>query len=169
LSDIEEWVCTSTAFPAPQFDQLHSWWSCAGAATLPPSSAVISPETLKPYLGNLLLVQPIPSAELNRIRFFVRVHGVNLVQRAGYNLDGRFLDDIPNPEFRALAAKTFAAVHAAGRPLYTLRYRMVGEEVLKYASLFLPFSDGRQIDRIMVYLAYLDELGPETSDDRASA
>lgn len=154
-TDFEEWVSDNTTFPIPAFGVLYSWWKAeCGAALLAPASA-ITPATLKPYLGNLLLVQPLDVPP----RFYVRIHGSNLVQRAGYNLDKRFLDDIPQLDFRTLAQRSFGRVFGEGKPLYTLRYRLIDDEVFKYASLFLPFSGEGKIERILVYLMYLDELG----------
>lgn len=118
----------------------------------------IIPEALKPFLGNLLIVRPVYPTDYQDIRFLVKIHGTNLVARAGYNLDGKYLEEIPNPEFRALAINTFANVMKTSQPLLTIRRRIIGEDFIKYASLFLPFTDDGAVSRVLAYIMYLDEV-----------
>ena len=88
-------------------------------------------------------------------RFKVRLHGTELVLRARYDLTGRFLENLPNVEYRAYVLERCASLLTRGEPEIVHHNRILDGEIRHYEALWLPFSeDGRSISMLLCALIY---------------
>lgn len=145
----------------PRLQRLYEYWSAKRGDRRYPSRADVDPLDLTFLLGNLLLVEVLPGESLG---FRIRLHGSNLVQRAGYDLTGKMLNELPISQFRQLAMDTFTHVATTGKPFRGYRDRILDDRAHRYETVMLPLSkDGNRIDMLLVGLIYTDEREPTRS------
>lgn len=120
-----------------QFLQL---WFDAGGSGSPPDKGFLDPLRLRFLLGSLSLleVQPDP------LRFRYRLIGTDIVQRLGYELTGKWLDEHPDPTIRPFILKGATMVFHAARPVYGhAQARVLGEDwLLEVVAVPLFSPDG---------------------------
>jgi hypothetical protein len=139
----------------PTLQRLFDYWGSKRGARAMPARADIDPLELGFIIGNVILVDVI---EGDPPRFRIRLHGTNLVERAGYELTGRFLDELPQPEFRELTRLSFTRVAETGEPLQLRRDRMLDGRSRRYETIILPLSsEGTRVDMLLCGLVYDDE------------
>ena len=139
----------------PALQRLFDYWGSKRGARGMPARADIDPLELGFIIGNVILVDVI---EGDPPRFRIRLHGTNLVERAGYELTGRFLDELPQPEFRELTRLSFTRVAETGEPLRLRRDRMLDGRSRRYETIILPLSsEGTRVDMLLCGLVYDDE------------
>ena len=91
------------------------------------------------------------------LRFFVRLHGSNMATRAGYDLTGKLLDDLPVPEYRAYVIARCKGLVNTGAPLAVRHDRLLGGHLQRYEALWLPFSsNGADVTMLLCALIYND-------------
>jgi len=145
----------------PRLQRLYAYWCEKRGDRRFPARADIDPLDLTFLFGNLILVDVLPG---ETPRFCIRLHGTNLAQRAGYELTGKMLDELPISQFRQLASETFAHVATTGRPFRGNRDRVVDERTHRYETVILPMSgDGECVDMLLIGLIYTDEREPTRS------
>lgn len=137
----------------PALIRLFEHWRGLCGARPMPARADLDPADIAFILGNVLLVDVLHEPQ----RFRVRLHGTNMVMRAGYDLTGRFIDELPNAEFREATAISFAHVVEKRAPRAWTTKRMIGDRWMNYDTLMLPLSsDGALIDMLLVGFIYRD-------------
>lgn len=142
----------------PRLRRLYEYWCERRGDRRFPSRADIDALDLTFLMGNLILIDVIDGTPPG---FFIRLHGTNLVQRVGYELTGKLLNELPDTEFRQLAMQTFAWVTQTGEPFRGYRDRMLDNRPHRYETLILPLSnDGERVDRLLVGLIYAGEREP---------
>jgi hypothetical protein len=105
-------------------------------------------------MGDMMLVE----ISGDPVRFRVRVHGTNLVTRAGYDLTGKYLDDIPYPTYREYVLERCRNLITDPRPLAVVHDREVDERIWHYEALWLPLGqDAMAPNMLLCALVYLDE------------
>jgi hypothetical protein len=139
----------------PRLLRLYDYWRERRGDRRFPARADIDPLDLAFLMGNLILIDVVESDPPG---FFIRLHGTNLVNRAGYELTGKMLNDLPITEFRQLAMQTFTRVATTGEPFHGNRDRVLDERSRRYETLILPLSkDGKRVDMLLAGLIYADE------------
>ena len=139
----------------PKLRQLFDYWESKRGERKMPSRADIDPLDLTFIIGNVILVDVIPGTPLG---FRIRLHGTNLVERVHYELTGKMLDDLPQPEFRELSRLSFTRVANTGKPLQARRDRILDERPRRYETIILPLSgDDARVDMLLCGLIYDDE------------
>ena len=137
--------------------QLYAYWCerCAGRPM--PARTDIDPLDFRYILGNIVLlgVERDPSSAnpgpAGAMRFRVRLQGTKIVQRLGFDLTGRTLDDLAMPAFRALITSAVAEVATEGVPLLRQRNMVMDNRLLCYEALILPFAGERgTVDTVMI-------------------
>jgi hypothetical protein len=138
-----------------KLQRLFEYWRSKLGARGMPARADIDPLELGFIIGNVILVDVTAGEPL---RFRIRLHGTNLTERAGYELTGKLLDELPQPEFRELARLSFSKVAQTGEPLRVRRDRMLDGRSRRYETIILPLSSGgTQVDMLLCGLVYDDE------------
>jgi hypothetical protein len=137
----------------PLLQRLHAYWLDRAAGRAMPSRAEIDPVEMGFILGHLLLVEVLREP----LDFRIRLHGTELARRAGYELTGRMLSELPIGDFRSLARESFTTTVETGRPFHSRRERTIAGRVHGYETLMLPLSsDGQSVDMLLVGLRYRD-------------
>jgi len=137
----------------PRLRRLYEYWDSRRGARKMPSRDDLDPLEMRFILGNLLLVDVLPEP----LRFRIRLHGSEMARRAGYDLTGRMLDELPDTQFGALARQSFTALVETGMPRCGIRDRVMDARVYRYEVLLLPLSrDGTAVDMLLVGLIYID-------------
>ena len=134
--------------------RLYLYWMERKGARRLPSRGDVDPLDFPYLLGNIMLldVQGHPP------RFRVRLHGSNMVMRAGYDLTGKFLDDLPIPEYRKYVVERCRGLVKTGEPLVVQHDRVLGGQPQRYEALWLPFSsDGTQVTMLLCALVYMGD------------
>jgi hypothetical protein len=137
----------------PSLQRLFVYWDAKRAGGRLPGRADIDPLELGFILGNVLLVEVVGG---DPIRFRIRVHGTNLAQRAGYELTGKMLDELPINQFRALARDSFTAVATSGEPFHSCRDRILDGKRHRYETMMLPlFDETGRVNMLLIGMVYL--------------
>lgn len=135
----------------PRLKGLLRYWNEKRAGRSYPSRADIDPLELKPVLGNILLIDVVPSDrhEEGR-RFRYRLFGTEFVFYHGTDLTGHWLDEIPNAGFRdSLISMYNTVVNEGGIRMVSYDY-MLESRRHRFQAVILPLSsDGSQIDIIL--------------------
>ncbi|HWA50242.1 MAG TPA: PAS domain-containing protein [Dongiaceae bacterium] len=131
----------------PKIRRMHEYWlsKCAGRPM--PSRADIDPLDLRDCLGNLCLLDVVGEAP-RRFRF--RVDGSNLASLSGFELTGKFVEDVPDPAYRGFMLALYERVVREKTPVFlavTADWKGCGIEEI---SVTLPLSsDGLSVDGIL--------------------
>ena len=102
----------------PRLQQLYAYWSTKKGQRKMPSRADIDVLDLRYVMGNMMLVDVIDGSPP---RFRIRLHGSNLSQRAGYELTGKMLDELPETDFRKEVRERWTEVAVTGGRVCRLR------------------------------------------------
>ena len=105
----------------PLLQRLYDYWQERRCSRPMPSRSDIDPVDMRFILGNLLLIDVLAGPR----RFRVRLHGTNLVHRAGYEMTGKMLEQLPDAGLAALAQQCFAAAVDERRPMRSRRSRIL--------------------------------------------
>jgi len=139
----------------PRLRRLYEYWSAKRGERKMPARADIDPVDMTFIIGNLILVDVRPGPPLG---FHIRLHGTNLVDRVGYELTGKMLDELPQTEFRELSRLSFTKVATTGEPLHVQRDRLIDDRLRRYETLIMPMSgNGEAVDMLLIGLIYDDE------------
>jgi hypothetical protein len=144
-----------TAIVDPVLLRLYDYWQERRSGRPMPSRSDIDPVDLRFILGNIVLVDVLAAPR----RFRMRLHGTNLVHRAGYELTGKMLEELPDSDFRARAQQSFTAVVETRRAVHSLRSRTLAGRLQPYEALILPLSQAAPaVDMLLVGLRYANDL-----------
>jgi hypothetical protein len=136
----------------PRLKQLHDYWQGLRQGDAFPSRRDIDPKGFRFILGNVFLVDV--ERQTNAFRY--RLFGVNLARRAGYELTGKTVDEIPVDDMRAFLKKQYEAMLAKPAPMlqHGERHQM---GTRRFELLLLPLAgDGRRVDMFLGALLYDD-------------
>jgi hypothetical protein len=135
----------------PRLLQLYEYWLARKGTRRFPSRRDIDPLDIRFILGHVMLVDVVDKA----LRFRVRLHGTEMVERAGYELTGKFLDDLPITEYRRYVIERCKGLVASGEPTLIRHDRILDGRSRQYEALWLPFSeDGQNVTTLLCALIY---------------
>jgi hypothetical protein len=152
----------------PRLVALYGYWEAKRAGRSMPTRADIDPLEMKPWLGNLLLIDVIDEG-----RFTYRLYGTGFVNSFGRDMTGRSVDELP-PEQQERVRADYQSVCASRQPrarLYTAAFEVPDPgvssrqqtEVVTWERLVLPLSDGNAEVTMLLVGAYpLADLKPST-------
>lgn len=134
-----------------ELSRLLAYWQSKVQNDRLPARRDIDPVDVKYVLGNVVLV------EVHRapLRFRYRLHGIDLVQRDGFDMTGKWLSDHPEPEYRDRIAAAWTVVIESGGIMHGFRNYMLDNRIRTYEVLVLPLADdGAEIDKLFVVQMY---------------
>ena len=135
----------------PRLKRFYDYWFAKRRGRRLPARRDIDPLEFPYVLGDLMLVDVLRDPE----RFRVRLHGTNLVLRAGYDMTGKSLDDLPRPEYRNYVLDRCRGLVAGREPLALVHDRILDDRLSRYEALWLPFADnGTDVDLLICALIY---------------
>ena len=143
-----------TKIQRPTLRRLYELWQTRRAGRLFPARADFSPPDFAFALGNLSLIDVVRDP----LRFRLRLQGSHSAARLGWDITGRFFEDIPDPEYRALTIATYERIVAERRPRREVREALLDNRPHRYEIVWLPLAaDGLTIDMIMACVAFFDD------------
>ncbi len=83
---------TTLEISHPRLQRLYQYWSAKRGQRKMPSRADIAVSDIAYVVGDVMLVDVIDGAPP---RFRIRLHGTNLAERAGHEITGKMLDELP--------------------------------------------------------------------------
>jgi hypothetical protein len=141
------------AITHPKIRRIHDYWLAKRAGRPMPSRADIDPLELKDCLGNLCLIEVVGDAPP---RFRYRLDGSNLALSTGFDMTGKFLDQMPDERYRGFVTAIYLRVLEARAPVFVANQEDWKGYDLNVSSVTLPLSnDGARVDAI------LDAIFPE--------
>ncbi len=143
----------------PCLRRLYAYWDERRQGREFPARRDLDPLDFRYALGHVLLLDVL--AEPLRFRF--RLHGSVLAERAGYDMTGKMIDELPNAANRRVLIERCHALVTVRQPLAVINERVLGRRRFGYEAVWLPLAkDGRTIDMLMAGLVYRDshEAGP---------
>ena len=86
-----------------------------------------------------------------RPRYFVIQDGPEIAQELGFDLTGRYLDEIKElPEFQTMLESDYDIVRESGKPRAYAEEHHLDEMLRRIVGIQFPFaSDGRNVDHIL--------------------
>ena len=126
---------------------LFRYWhgKCLGRAM--PARRDIDPIEMKPWLGNLLLVDFPPDP----MQYRIRLDGVNLVQSYNSSREGKGVEVITSEEERRIVLPQYMTVLENKQPAYYESEFVTSEGVVtSQRKLLLPLSeDGQRVNMVL--------------------
>jgi hypothetical protein len=134
--------------------RLYDYWRDKCGARRFPARRDIDPLEFRYLLGEIMMVDVLQEP----LRFRVRLHGANLAARAGYDMTGKMLDELPGPEYRVYVLERCRGLVENGEPLATKHDRLLDSRLWRYEALWLPFSeDGAAVSTLLCAIIYDDK------------
>ena len=136
----------------PEIRRFVDYWEEKRGGAGYPARAALDPLDFKYVLGDVVLIEVRgPDAEdAQRWRFRYRLIGSNVVARDGYDLTGKTLDELPEPEYRECIRTTWTAVCETGRPAHFVRRLTLDRRLRCYEVVVLPLAgNGTDIDMLI--------------------
>jgi hypothetical protein len=135
----------------PRLARLYAYWLSRKGNRRFPARRDVDPLEFRYLLGHVMLLDVIGDP----LRFRFRLHGTELTRRAGYDLTGKFLDDLPVAEYRDYVIERCKHLVADGEPLLVHHNRILDNKLRRYEALWLPLSeDGTQVSMLLCALIY---------------
>jgi len=134
----------------PTLRRLFAYWNGKRQGRRFPARADIDPLELGFVLGNLTLIDVLRDPP----RFRVRLQGTLAASRLGYDMTGKFVDEVPDPEYRQVLLETYRGVVEQGRPMCAVREQTYDRKTHRYEIVWLPLADdGETINMLMACVA----------------
>lgn len=120
--------------------QFLELWQTAHVDGRAPGKSFLDPLRLRFLLGSLSLLEVEPEP----LRFRYRLVGTDIVQRLGYELTSKWLDEHPDDALRPFLIKGATMVYHAARPAYAhVKARALGQDwLLEVVAVPLFGPDG---------------------------
>jgi hypothetical protein len=145
----------------PCLRQLYGYWVTRRGNNAFPARRDIDPLDFPQALGHVVLLDVL----YEPLRFRFRLHDTELVRRAGYDMTGKLVDDLPNHANRDTLLERCRSLIENREPVAVIRERLLGKRVLGYEAVWLPLAnDGRTISILMGGIVYRESrsAGPAT-------
>ncbi|MBL8838301.1 MAG: PAS domain-containing protein [Alphaproteobacteria bacterium] len=133
----------------PGLRRLFDYWERKRGRRRWPARADIDPLDLRDLLGSIVIVDVVPGDAGAPPRFRYRLFGTKIVERVGFEMTGKFIDEWADPEYRDYLNWSYAEVYHAARPFRRLRRLVKDDRIMNYESLMLPLGPADRIEQIL--------------------
>jgi hypothetical protein len=137
-------------FQSAKLRRVYDYWKAKRGTRRLPARRDIDPLDLGFVLGDIALVDVL----YEPLRFRFRLDGTHQVQRFGFDMTGKLLDEYPDPEMRALIDASYRDVVASGRPTLRRRDLVADGRSFVYEVAILPMTVAG--DRVEMLLSCID-------------
>ena len=117
-----------------------------------PARAALDPLDFRYVLGDVVIIEVrrAPAGSERPWNFRYRLIGANVVQRDGYDLTNKTLEDLPEPEYRERVRATWTEVCETGAPAHHVRELILDNRLRRYEVVVLPLAgNGEDIDMLI--------------------
>ncbi|MBI3453403.1 MAG: PAS domain-containing protein [Rhodospirillales bacterium] len=137
----------------PQLRQLYTYWASRRRGRGYPARADIDLADIRFAIGNLILIDVL----YEPLRFRFRLMGTLAIQRLGWDLTGRMVDDIPDATYRDYILGTYKTLIATREPSVAVNERVIDGKAWQFEVLRLPLSDNDEtINMLLICPLYFD-------------
>ncbi len=151
IEPVEARLTDSARIDDSRLRRLYEYWLAKRGTRRFPARTDIDPLDFPYILGNVMLLDVVRDP----LRFRVRVHGTEMVMRAGYELTGKFLDDLPITDYRLYVRERCEGLVRDGEPLLIRHNRALDGNTRRYEAIWLPFADdGERVSMLLCALIY---------------
>jgi len=134
-------------------ERLYAYWQEKRGGRRFPARADLDPVDFAYALGWVILAD----VSHDPLRFYIRLYGSELAQRAGFDVTGTYLHDHPQPEFRTYVEKEWRETVERAEPTHGHFDRWVETRRYRFETVRLPLStDGRNIDMLLIAVRHKD-------------
>jgi hypothetical protein len=128
--------------------RLYRYWNnCRGDLRFPPRAS-IDPMDFPYALGRVSLVE----VQRNPLRFRYRLVGTLLTQHLGYEMTGKYVEEIPEPSMREFTRSFYERALERQGPFHETGTALIERYSWQHEVLVLPLaSDGETIDMLLIY------------------
>jgi hypothetical protein len=136
----------------PEIRRFVAYWREKRGSATYPARADMDPLDFRYVLGDVVLIEAqrsVPGSQWPWT-FRYRLIGANVVERDGYDLTNKTIDDLPEPEYRERVRSTWIDVCESGEPVYYARELFLDHRPRRYEVVVMPLaSNGRDIDMLI--------------------
>lgn len=152
----EKWVCMSSILDqleSPSLRRFYEYYR-EKAGTRPfPARRDLDPVDFAYALGDITLID----VAYDPLRFSFRLDGSRHVERFGFDLTGRSLDEFPYPEMRQAIYEGYRDVVERREPRRDFRDLESSGRWFRYETIILPLSDdGEHINMLISAISFHD-------------
>lgn len=150
-------LATPQSVQRPRLQRLLKYWEQKRGDRRLPARTDLDPLEFPWMLGDVSLVEVHQDDDALRYRF--RLMGTQAVERLGYDVTGKWLEDLPAPDYRARLLDIFDMMVMQAAPYVERPNMLIDNHVHHYEILRLPLGrDGCRVDMLMMAV---DFTGPE--------
>lgn len=129
--------------------RLYQYWVARKGTRTFAGRADIDPLDLGFALGRVSLIDELTGPR--RYRF--RLLGTEPTDQLGFEMTGKYLDQLPRPELRGYLETLFARTVASRAPTFEIATDILDQRKWSHETLVLPLaSDGDTIDMLLVWV-----------------
>jgi hypothetical protein len=135
----------------PRLRRFFSYWLDRKGSRRFPARCDIDPLDFPYLLAHMMLIDVLREP----LRFWVRVHGTEMVQRAHYDLTRKLIDDLPITGYRNYVIERCRHLVETGEPTLVHHDRVLDGRHHRYEAIWLPLSDdGKTVTQLICGLIY---------------
>jgi hypothetical protein len=128
--------------------RLYAYWQARRGAKRFPAREDIDPVDFKFALGRVSLVDVLEDPR----RYRYRLVSTSITKHLGYEMTGKYSDEIPEKELRDYVERLYAKTVTVAAPIYEKEKAILDGRLWEYEALMLPLSsDGSRINMIMAF------------------
>lgn len=120
-----------------RLQRLYAYWRERHVGTRPPGRADLDPLDFPYAVGFVTLVD----VEHEPLRFRFRLVASPVTRHLGYELTGKYLDEVPEPAMRGYLEESYRRVVAACGALHERGERVLDRRIWRHESMLLPCCD----------------------------
>lgn len=142
----------------PAIARLYAYWLQQRGERRFPGRQDVDPLDMRFALGGITLFDVVRAPErTDGYRFRYRLIGSDIVARDGFDLTGRWLDDLPLVQYRDLITSRLVGLMADPAPLLVHNRQFYDGRWYDYEAIWLPFAaDHVQVDMMMACQIFAD-------------
>lgn len=114
--------------------RLYAYWCDRHVDGRPPSRAELDPLDFPYAVGFVTLID----VEHEPVRFRFRLVASPVTRHLGYELTGRYLDEVPEHDMRSYLDSAYRRLVADRAPLYENGERVLDQRIWRHESMLLP-------------------------------
>lgn len=139
---------------------LYKYWSEKRGTRSFPARGDLDPLEFPYALGVVSLVDFVPRSR----RYRYRLVSTTLTARLGYDMTGKWADQIPDENIRRYVKDFYDTVIYVRTPIYEKSERIFDNKVWQHEALVLPLSDDNE--NINMLLVYRETYAPKFAFDQ---
>jgi hypothetical protein len=133
----------------PAIGHLYDYWLRQRGTHRFPARNDLDPIDMKPALGGITIFEIHPKAD-GGFRFRYRLKGSAIVARDGFDMTGRFLDELPLMQYRSLLLGRLERLARDPVPTLVHNKQYYDERWYDYEAIWLPLaSDHDHVDMLL--------------------